>query len=48
MFEWVDAAQWPMTAATKDVAAQWISSDQFVWSVNRLLDGIAELRAQGV
>jgi hypothetical protein len=36
-----------MTAATKDVAAQWISSDQFVWSVDRLLDGIAELRAQG-
>ena len=47
VFEWVDAAQWPMTAATKDVAAQWISTDQFVWSVDRLLDGIAELRAQG-
>ena len=46
VFEWVDAAQWPMTAATKDVAAQWISTEQFVWSVDRLLDGIADLRAR--
>lgn len=36
----LDAAQWPMTAATRDVAAEWISKDQFVWSVERLLDGI--------
>ncbi len=38
---WLDADQWPMTAATKDVTASWISSEQFVWSVQRLLDGIA-------
>jgi len=41
VFEWVDQEQWPMTAATKDIAAQWISTDQFRWSVERLLDGIA-------
>ena len=33
----LDAAKWPLTAATRDVAAQWISTDQFVWSVRRLL-----------
>ncbi len=39
--EWLDADQWPMTAATKDVTASWISTEQFVWSVQRLLNGIA-------
>ena len=37
----LDAADWPLTAATRDVAAQWISTDQFVWSVERLLAGVA-------
>jgi TetR/AcrR family tetracycline transcriptional repressor len=41
VFEMVDAAEWPMTAATKDIAAQWVSTEQFIWSVERLLDGIA-------
>ncbi len=39
--EWLDAADWPMTAATRDVAAQWISTEQFIWATERLLDGIA-------
>ncbi len=39
--EWLDAGQWPMTAATKDVTASWISTEQFVWAVQALLDGIA-------
>jgi len=41
ILDWLDGDDWPMTAATKDVAAQWISTDQFIWSVERLLDGIA-------
>ena len=39
--DWLDARQWPMTAKTKAVTASWISTEQFVWSVQRLLDGIA-------
>lgn len=38
---WLDAEQWPMTAATKEVTASWISTEQFIWSVQRLLAGIA-------
>ena len=41
VLQWLDANEWPMTAATKDVTAQWISTEQFTWSVHRLLDGIA-------
>lgn len=41
--DFLDAADWPMTAATRDVTAQWISTEQFTWSVERLLDGIAGL-----
>jgi AcrR family transcriptional regulator len=37
----LDAADWPMTAATRDVTAQWISENQFSWAVERLLDGVA-------
>jgi AcrR family transcriptional regulator len=39
--EWLNAEQWPMTAATKEVTASWISTEQFLWSVQRLLAGIA-------
>jgi AcrR family transcriptional regulator len=39
--EFLDAADWPMTAATRDVTARWITTEQFTWSVERLLDGIA-------
>lgn len=38
--EWLDAEQWPMTAATKEVTASWISTEQFTWSIQRLLAGI--------
>ncbi|WP_395728390.1 TetR/AcrR family transcriptional regulator C-terminal domain-containing protein [Nakamurella sp.] len=38
--EFLDPAQWPLSAATRDVAAAWISTDQFNWSVERLLDGM--------
>lgn len=37
----LDKAAWPLTAATRNITAQWISSAQFGWSVERLLDGIA-------
>jgi AcrR family transcriptional regulator len=36
----LDEALWPRTAATKDVAAQWISTGQFTWSLDLLLDGL--------
>ena len=38
--EFLDAADWPMTAATRDVTAQWITPEQFTGSVERLLDGV--------
>ncbi|HEU4998571.1 MAG TPA: TetR/AcrR family transcriptional regulator C-terminal domain-containing protein [Lapillicoccus sp.] len=41
--DFLDDADWPMTAATRDVTAQWITTQQFTWSVERLLDGIAAL-----
>jgi AcrR family transcriptional regulator len=37
----VDAECWPHTAAAIDVMAQWISTEQFDWSLARLLDGLA-------
>ena len=30
-----------MTTATRDVTAQWITTEQFTWAVERLLDGVA-------
>jgi TetR/AcrR family tetracycline transcriptional repressor len=39
--EFLDPADWPLSAATKEVAAGWISTAQFTWSVERLLDGLA-------
>ena len=38
--EFLDPGQWPLSAAARDVAAAWISTDQFTWSMERLLDGI--------
>ena len=29
-----------MTTATRDETAQWITTDQFIWAVNALLDGV--------
>ncbi len=43
--DFLDPADWPLSAATADVAAAWVSTDQFTWSVDRLLDGIAQPRA---
>lgn len=40
--EFLDPADWPLSAATRDVAAGWISTDQFDWSVERLLDGLVQ------
>jgi len=39
----IDAEYWPHTAAAVDVMAQWISTEQFDWSLARLLDGLAGL-----
>ena len=38
--DFLDAEDWPMTTATRDVTAQWITTDQFTWAVNALLDGV--------
>ena len=38
--EFLDPRDWPLSAATRDVAAGWISTGQFDWSVERLLDGL--------
>ncbi len=35
----IDHTDWPHTAAAIDMMAQWISTDQFHWSLARLLDG---------
>ena len=42
----LDPADWPLSAATKEVAAGWISTDQFTWSVERLLDGLVRQSAE--
>jgi len=42
----VDAEYWPHTAAAIDVMAQWISTEQFDWSLARLLDGLAGVAAR--
>lgn len=39
--EFLDPADWPLSAATRDVAAAWVGTDQFTWTVDRLLDGLA-------
>ena len=38
--DYLDGQDWPMTTATRDVTAQWITTDQFIWAVNALLDGV--------
>ena len=38
--DFLDVEDWPMTTATRDVTAQWITTDQFTWAVNALLDGV--------
>jgi TetR/AcrR family tetracycline transcriptional repressor len=43
----VDAAEWPRTAASVDVIADWISTGQFRWGLERILDGIARSKAVG-
>ena len=38
--DFLDGEDWPMTTATRDITAQWITTDQFTWAVNALLDGV--------
>ena len=38
--DFLDGSDWPMTTATRDVTARWITTDQFTWAVNALLDGV--------
>jgi AcrR family transcriptional regulator len=37
----IDPAVYPRTARTAGIAAQWISTEQFAWGLERVLDGIA-------
>ncbi len=44
---YLDPAAWPHAAATVDVMAGWVGTEQFEWSLRRLLDGLdARARAQ--
>ena len=44
---YLDADAWPHAAATIDVMAAWVGTEQFEWSLRRLLDGLdALVRAQ--
>ncbi|MEI7743018.1 MAG: TetR/AcrR family transcriptional regulator C-terminal domain-containing protein [Chloroflexota bacterium] len=43
-FAGIDAATHPITARTTDVAAGWISGEQFAWGLERVLDGITAAR----
>ncbi len=43
----LDPADRPLSAATAHVAAAWITTDQFVWSVQRLLAGIVGTGSAG-
>jgi len=36
----VDASSHPYTAATRAVAATWVTAEQFLWGLDRLLDGL--------
>ena len=40
VLDFLDGKDWPMTTATRDVTAQWITTDQFNWAVNAQLDGV--------
>ncbi len=37
----LDAEVWPRSVAAVDVQASWVTSEQFVWSIDRVLDGLA-------
>lgn len=43
----VDSAAFPRTADTATIAAGWISSAQFAWGLDRVLDGIASTSPSG-
>ena len=45
-FEAVPAQLFPRTAASVDVMAAYISTDQFEWGLDRLLDGLTASRAR--
>lgn len=40
ILEWLDAADWPLTVETIDVAARWNTTDQYRWSIGLVLAGI--------
>jgi TetR/AcrR family transcriptional regulator, tetracycline repressor protein len=40
----LDAEVWPRSVATADVQATWVTEEQFVWGLDRLLDGLAATR----
>ena len=44
-FASVNLTDHPMTAATSDVMARWISTEQFAWTFERLLDAITRRKA---
>jgi TetR/AcrR family transcriptional regulator, tetracycline repressor protein len=46
-FRTVDAAAFPRTAAAAPVMAAWVSSGQFRWGLDRLLDGLTPDGAGG-
>lgn len=41
----IDRTAYPRTSRTVDHAARWISSEQFAWGLDRVLDGIVAARA---
>lgn len=46
-FRTVDAAAFPRTAAAAPVMAAWVSTEQFQWGLDRLLDGLTPEGAGG-
>lgn len=46
-FRTVDAAAFPRTAAAAPVMAAWVSTEQFQWGLDRVLDGLTPQRAAG-
>jgi TetR/AcrR family tetracycline transcriptional repressor len=37
----LDEEVWPRSAAAADVQATWVTEEQFVWGLDRILDGLA-------
>jgi hypothetical protein len=41
------ASAFPLTAATAPVMAAWVTTEQFQWGLDRILNGLAPERAVG-